>query len=76
MNDAHPLKSGMEALNFIKQPAQKGDLAQVLEREQAGAQPVVQVMCIIGYVVGQGRALRLRAGVKFQIKWKYLCRTR
>ena len=36
---------------------------QVVEREQAGAQAVVNVMGVIGDVVGQCRALRLGVGV-------------
>ena len=61
----------MQAVDLIKQFAQELDLAQIVDVEQAGAKAVVNVMGVIGDVVGKRRALRLGAGVEFKIEWKY-----
>ena len=65
----------MKRLDLDQQPAQKGDLAQVVEAEQAGAQAVVDVVGVVGDVVGQRRALRLRLRRKAPDQVEILCRT-
>ena len=71
MDHPHPLQARVQQVDLVEQPPQEIDLAQVVEREQAGAQAVVNVMGVIGDVVGQRRALRLGVGVEFKIKGKY-----
>jgi hypothetical protein len=70
MDDAHPLQPGMTRRDIVQQVPQEGNLAQVFEVEQTGAQPVVDVMGVIGDIVGERRALRLGRGEQLKLKRK------
>ena len=48
--------------------AQERDLGEIVEREQVGAQPVVDVVGVIGDVVGDRGDLRLGAGEAPQLE--------
>ena len=41
---------------------------ELLKREQPGAQAIINIMIIIGNVVGERRRLRLAAGIAFQFE--------
>ena len=63
--DARPLEARMERVDLVEQAADERDGGAMLgEREQAGAQAVVDVMRVIGDVVGDRRRLRLEARVE------------
>ena len=49
--------------DLVQDFAHQRDLGEIVEREQFGAQAVVDVVGVIGNVVGDGRDLRLGAGV-------------
>ena len=53
-----------------------GTLGEIVEREQLGAQAVVDVVGVIGDVVGDGRDLRLGAGVAPELEILGLAVTR
>ncbi len=59
MNEALLLEAGVFGLNGSDHPADTLDRAQVAEREEARPQAIVDVMVVVGDVVGDGRDLRL-----------------
>ena len=56
------LETRMEPVHLVQELGQERHLPKVLDREQAGAQAVVDVVGVVGDVVGERRRLRLRAG--------------
>ena len=65
-----PFETGIESGDFGQQPAGETDAGDVLQFEQTGAQPVVDVVSVIGDVVGDRRRLRLGAGEERQLQRK------
>ena len=59
---ARRLEARIAPVDLGEEIAQERDFGEVVDREQPGAQPVVDVMGIVGDVVGQRRRLRLAAG--------------
>ena len=72
MDRPQPLQTRMKRVDLGQRRVQERNAAQIVEAEQAGAQAVVDVMGVIGDVVGQRRALRLGGGEKLQIEGKDL----
>ena len=61
---AHGVEAGIaRRARSRRMPAGQRTVVQHVERQQAGAQAVVDVMRVVGDVVGDRRALRLEAGV-------------
>ena len=58
----------MPARNLGQDVGEEGHDRQVFEREEAGAQAVVNVMRVVGDVVGDGCGLRLGAGMAGEIE--------
>ena len=58
----------MAAVDIAAEIADRPHLGEVVEREQLGAQAVVDVVGIIGDVVGDRRKLRLGAGEAPQLQ--------
>ena len=56
----------MQRLDLREQRRDEGDARDLVEAEEAGAQPVVRVVRAIGDVVGERGALRLEAGEAFE----------
>ena len=69
---AHGVEPGIAAAHFRQDGAGKRHLFQHIQREQAGAQPVVDVMGVVGDVVGNRRALRLEAGEAVELEIEQL----
>ncbi len=63
MNEPRPFEIRIKRLDLAAEVAQEIHFRHFGEVEQRGAQPVVDVMRIIGDVVGERRRLRLGAGV-------------
>ncbi len=51
-----------------QRPARQGQRAHLVQREELRADPVFQVMVVVGDVVGDGRHLCLRAGMAAQLE--------
>ena len=65
-----PFETGIKSGDFGQQPADETDAGDVVQFEQAGAQPVVDVVSVIGDVVGDRGGLRLGAGKERQLQRK------
>ena len=63
VDGARPFQTGMQALDLVEQLGDERYGADGGEIEQAGAQAVVDVVRVIGDVVGDRRRLRLQTGV-------------
>ncbi len=62
VNETRRLKAGVKHVDLAADLAQKIDLANIGDRNQPGAQTVVDIVGVIGDVVGQRRRLRFGAG--------------
>ncbi|MPL73151.1 Iron-sulfur cluster insertion protein ErpA [bioreactor metagenome] len=62
------LEPGIEPVDLGKALAHHRQLAQVVLGEEPGAQPVVQVVVVIGTIVGHRRHLRLGRGVGLELE--------
>jgi hypothetical protein len=65
---AHLFEARIGAVHLLEGGAGDGQLHQVVLGEKARAQPVVQVVVRIGHVIGDGRHLRLGAGVGVKLQ--------
>jgi hypothetical protein len=68
VHPARGFEAGIARVDLAQDAAHDVDLGDVVEREQIGAQAVVDVVRVIGDVVGQGRDLRLGARLRPQIE--------
>ena len=57
------VQAGIEFVDPRKTGFQDGKLRQFIRRKELGAEPVVQVVVVIGNIVGDSGHLRLRAGI-------------
>ncbi len=62
MNGPPTLQAGMQRGDFVQERGDEGDRSDRIEIEKARAQPIVDVVRVIGDVVGDRRRLRLEAG--------------
>ena len=68
MNEARGLKARVQRRDLFANCAQVIDRGDVVQRDQSGAKAIVDVMRIIGDVVGESRRLRLGAGEKVKLE--------
>ena len=62
MEHARTFKTRMQRLHLCEQRRDEGDVPDIVETKEAGAQAVIRVVGAIGDVVGERGALRLKAG--------------
>ena len=72
MHAAAGLDARMLRGDLAQHIADQRDLRDLVELKQIGAQPVVDIMGVVGDVVGNGADLRLRAGVAPQFEVMHL----
>ena len=65
-----PFETGIKSRDFGQQAAGETDAGDVVQFEQAGAQPIVDVVSVVGDVVGDRGRLRLGAGKERQLQRK------
>ncbi len=68
MDQPRCLDPGVARAHALEHRADQRHLAKVVDAEQAGAQAVVDVVVVVGDVVGQRGDLRLRAGIRLQFQ--------
>ena len=69
VNDARLFEPGMKVVDLVEQSFDKRDgCVHFVEREETGAQAVVDVVGVVGDVVGDRRRLRLEARMQAQIQ--------
>ena len=54
---------GIRGAHAVKMPAHQRDFAQVFERDQAGAQTIVDIMVVVGNLIGEVGQLGLESGL-------------
>ncbi len=62
------LEVRMARLDLVDEAVDEGHGADRLDGEQAGAQAVVDIVGVVGDVVGERRRLRLEAGVRLEVE--------
>src|SRR5208337_5214542 len=68
VNEAPRLQPGMAVLDLGDDAADKRNRANVGQGEEAGPEAVVDVMGVVGDVVGERRSLRLQTGVEGEVE--------
>lgn len=69
MREAAAFKTGITIVNLAHQTGKERHVFQHLERQVAGPQAIIDIMGVVGDIVGDGRDLRLQARItrQFQI---------